>query len=75
MGLPMESRPWSRELLREADAVVIVADHAGVDYGMVAEEAGLVIDTRGVMRGHTGKARVIGLSSGGFPAEDRAAVA
>jgi len=74
-GLPLESRPWSRTLLREADAVVIVADHADVDYDMVAEEARLVIDTRGVMRGRTGKARVIGLSSGGSPAEDRAAVA
>ena len=75
LGLPMESQPWSRALLREADAVVIVADHADVDYGMVAEEARLVVDTRGVMRGHRGQARVIGLSSGGTIAEDRAAVA
>ncbi len=75
MGLPMESQPWSRESLREADAVVIVADHGGVDYRMVAEEARLVIDTRGVMRGHTGKARVIGLSSGGTVTEERVAVA
>jgi len=75
MGLPMESQSWSPELLREADAVVIVADHGNVDYGMVAEEARLVIDTRGVMRGRPGRARVVGLSSGGTLAEERAAVA
>jgi UDP-N-acetyl-D-glucosamine dehydrogenase len=74
-GLPLGSQPWSRQLLREADAVVIVTDHAGVDYQAVADEAHLVIDARGVMRRFAGAARVVGLSSGDAPAGSRAAVA
>jgi UDP-N-acetyl-D-glucosamine dehydrogenase len=36
------------------DAVVVVTDHRAVDYAMVAEHAALVVDTRGVLRGHGG---------------------
>lgn len=49
-------------LLAATDAVLIVTDHSDVDYQRVADNAPLVIDTRGVMRGVTGKALVIGLS-------------
>ena len=34
------------------DAVLIVTDHDGFDYGLVAEHAALVIDTRDAMRDH-----------------------
>jgi UDP-N-acetyl-D-glucosamine dehydrogenase len=61
-GLPMQSVPLSREELQAADAVVIVTDHSTVDYDEVRQRARLVIDTRGVMRGRPGPARVIGLS-------------
>jgi UDP-N-acetyl-D-mannosaminuronate dehydrogenase len=44
------------------DAVVIVTDHSAVSYRKVAENAHLVVDTRGVMRGYEGSARVVGLS-------------
>jgi UDP-N-acetyl-D-mannosaminuronate dehydrogenase len=54
--------------LRDADAVVIVADHSHVDYDRLAREARLIVDTRGIMRRHAGQARVVGLSAG---AEDR----
>lgn len=47
----MESRPLSPEVLKRADAVVIITDHDGVDYKLVADTAPLVIDTRGVLRG------------------------
>jgi len=36
----------TREALESADAVVIVTDHTGVDYQMVADHARLVVDTR-----------------------------
>ncbi|MEW5927526.1 MAG: nucleotide sugar dehydrogenase [Gemmatimonadota bacterium] len=60
--LPMHSIRLTGGALEEADAVVVVTDHGGVDYGLVAERARLVVDTRGVMRGIDGGARVVGLS-------------
>jgi UDP-N-acetyl-D-glucosamine dehydrogenase len=60
--LPMHSLELTGELLEETDAVVVVTDHAGVDYQLVAERARLVVDTRGTMRGTLGAARVVGLS-------------
>ncbi|HLT48178.1 MAG TPA: nucleotide sugar dehydrogenase, partial [Rubricoccaceae bacterium] len=61
-GLPLHSRPLTPELLAGADAVVVVTDHAAVDYGLVRAHARLVVDTRGVMRRVPGPARVVGLS-------------
>lgn len=61
-GLPLHSQPLSPDALREADAVVIVTDHSAVDYQRVADEARLVVDTRGAMRAVRGAARVVGLS-------------
>jgi UDP-N-acetyl-D-glucosamine dehydrogenase len=40
------------ETLRAVDAVLIATDHDGVDYGLVAEHARLVVDTRNVMARH-----------------------
>ena len=39
--------------------VFIVTDHKAVDYGAVLEHAKLVVDTRGVTRKLSGKARVV----------------
>ncbi len=47
---PMESIALTPQALRAHDAVLIVTDHTTVDYGLVAREAGLVVDTRGVYR-------------------------
>jgi len=47
---PMESVPLTPEALRAADAVLLVTDHSGVDYGLVASSSALIIDTRGVYR-------------------------
>jgi UDP-N-acetyl-D-glucosamine dehydrogenase len=47
---PMESQPIAKELLQTQDAVLIVTDHTAVDYALVAQEAPLVIDARGVYR-------------------------
>jgi UDP-N-acetyl-D-glucosamine dehydrogenase len=50
-GLPLKSDPLTDQLLRDQDLVVVVTDHADVDYARVLREAPLVLDTRGVIRG------------------------
>ena len=35
----------------EADCVVIVTDHAGIDYARIAQEARLIVDTRNALKG------------------------
>ena len=69
-GLPMFSVPLTDGELAGADAVVVVTDHKSVDYARVARLAGLVVDTRGAMRGiPQGAARVVGLSNSGVTAD------
>ncbi|MEM1126800.1 MAG: nucleotide sugar dehydrogenase [Bacteroidota bacterium] len=45
----LTSQPLTAELVAEQAVVVIVTDHAAVDYEMVAREAGCVIDTRNAL--------------------------
>jgi UDP-N-acetyl-D-glucosamine dehydrogenase len=45
-GVELTSVPLSAETLRGADCVVIVTDHSSIDYGLIAREAKLVVDTR-----------------------------
>jgi UDP-N-acetyl-D-glucosamine dehydrogenase len=55
----------SDEMLRWADAVVVVTDHKSVDYQRVVDHATLVVDTRNVTAGLTsGRARIVPLASG-----------
>lgn len=61
-GLPMHSVPLTQEVLKWADVVLIVTDHSNVDYQTVADTASIVVDTRGVMRGYSASARIVGLS-------------
>ncbi len=42
----MQSVPLTAEGIRSYDAVLILTDHSGVDYGWVVENAQLVVDTR-----------------------------
>jgi UDP-N-acetyl-D-glucosamine dehydrogenase len=60
--LPMKSVGLSEAMLQVMDCVAIITDHGAVDYRQVAENARLVVDTRGVMRQVEGSARVVGLS-------------
>jgi UDP-N-acetyl-D-glucosamine dehydrogenase len=46
----MTSQPLTPEVLAGQDAVVIITDHALVDYELVARHAPLIVDTRGVYR-------------------------
>ncbi len=61
-GLPMQSVDFSDAMLQAMDSVVIITDHTSVDYPKLARQGRLVVDTRGVMRGLPGSARVVGLS-------------
>lgn len=55
----------SDEMLRWADAVVVITDHKAVDYQRVVDHATLVVDTRNVTARLTpGRARIIPLASG-----------
>ena len=45
-GARLSSVPLTDRALTEADAVVIVTDHTGVDYGCVLERAAVVVDAR-----------------------------
>ena len=56
----------TREEVRKADAVVIVTDHKKIDYQMLMDEAGLIVDSRNAMSGVIKtKARVVSLSNTG----------
>jgi UDP-N-acetyl-D-glucosamine dehydrogenase len=46
----LSSVPLTAETLAAHDAVVLVTDHAAVDYELVARHAPLIVDTRGVYR-------------------------
>ncbi len=50
----MESVALAPESLSATDAVIVVTDHAAVDYELVARHAPLIVDTRGVYRDNSG---------------------
>jgi len=63
-GRTYESVPLDVEALEGADAVVIVTDHAAVDYQRVVDHAALVVDTRNITRGlRRGRATIIPLAA------------
>lgn len=53
----LSSVPLTPETLAGQDAVLLLTDHTGFDYDMIAAHAPLVIDTRGRMRGMKGDIR------------------
>jgi UDP-N-acetyl-D-glucosamine dehydrogenase len=62
-GRMRQGRPLDAELLARADAVLIVTDHAAVDYQFVVDCARLVIDTRNATAAlRPGKARIRALA-------------
>ena len=54
----------SKEEVSRADAVVIVTDHKSIDYQMLMDNAGLIVDSRNAMAGLVKtRARVVSLAS------------
>lgn len=47
---PLRSQTLDKQTLAACDAVLIVTDHAAVDWELVAAHAPLIVDTRGVFR-------------------------
>jgi UDP-N-acetyl-D-glucosamine dehydrogenase len=61
-GRTFTSRPLTTATLRGVDAVLIVADHTGVDYGWLVRHARLVVDTRNATRNaRVGRAKIVKL--------------
>jgi len=48
-NIELSSEPLTPERLAQADALLIVTDHAAVDYAMIGAHAKLVVDTRNAM--------------------------
>ncbi len=57
----METVNYSDALLDTADCVVIITDHSNYDWQHILDHSGLIVDTRHVVQGQPGKARVVGL--------------
>lgn len=55
--IPLKSLPLNAGNLRQCDAVVIVTDHAAVDWELIGREAKLVVDTRNAMAKVKGNAK------------------
>ena len=47
--IDLKSVPLNAQTLEAVDCVIIVTDHAGVDYGLVARHAKVVVDTRNAL--------------------------
>jgi UDP-N-acetyl-D-glucosamine dehydrogenase len=47
----MQSVELTDQVLQQADCVVIVTDHSVYDWEWVAQNAGLIVDTRNALRG------------------------
>ncbi|MEM6394505.1 MAG: nucleotide sugar dehydrogenase [Planctomycetota bacterium] len=58
--LGMTSVPLSADALAGYDCVLIATHHDAIDWDAVGEHAQLIVDTRGVMRDRSSKARVVG---------------
>jgi UDP-N-acetyl-D-glucosamine dehydrogenase len=56
----LDSSPLTPEFVASQDCLLIVTDHAGVDYRMLAKHARLVVDSRNALAGVSGaKCRVV----------------
>jgi len=54
-GVELRSIALTPDALRAADCVVILTDHATVDYALVAREADLIVDTRHALPSTSGR--------------------
>jgi UDP-N-acetyl-D-mannosaminuronate dehydrogenase len=48
-GISLTSVPLTAETVKKADCVIIVTDHAAVDYKLIARHARAAVDTRHVL--------------------------
>jgi len=50
VGPELKSQPLTNKTITAQDALLIITDHSSVDYNLIAQQAKLIIDTRGVYR-------------------------
>lgn len=55
----LKSERLTPEFVESQDAVVIATDHTAFDYGMLAEHARLIVDTRNAMAGRACRGKVV----------------
>ncbi len=60
-GTKLESMELTKEALSSNDCVVIVTDHTSVDYRLVVDNAGLVLDTRNALKSFKGNLNIVTL--------------
>ncbi|MEO2003154.1 MAG: UDP binding domain-containing protein, partial [Candidatus Poribacteria bacterium] len=48
-GFVLKSEALSPKVLREADCVLVLTPHGGIDYDMIRTHARLVVDTKNVL--------------------------
>ena len=60
-GFDLQSAELSASLLRQADCVIVITNHASYDWDWIGEHAQLIVDTRNAMDG-AGNGRVVRLS-------------
>jgi len=53
-GMRMKAEPFSAATLKKADCVVVVTDHSGFDYRLVARESKVIVDARNALKGKNG---------------------
>jgi UDP-N-acetyl-D-glucosamine dehydrogenase len=68
--LPLYSVPLTAETVAAADLVLVVTDHSNVDYALVAANARMIVDTRGVLRSVPAAHDVVSLG-GHYPNRQR----
>ena len=49
-GMDLKSVNLTADLLQNADCVVIVTDHSNIDYGWIANEAEIIVDSRNALK-------------------------
>jgi UDP-N-acetyl-D-glucosamine dehydrogenase len=58
--IEMTTAVWDEAILREADCVVVVTNHASYDWDVIAQQARVIVDTRNAIK-HDGDALVVKL--------------
>jgi UDP-N-acetyl-D-glucosamine dehydrogenase len=57
----LDSQALDTQTIAHADVVVILTDHSNIDWAMVAQHAGLVVDTRNALHAYSAQGQVVKL--------------
>jgi UDP-N-acetyl-D-glucosamine dehydrogenase len=57
----LKSVALTKDAVKSADCVVIITDHTGLEYGMIAKNARVVVDTRNTLKGISNRKNIVRL--------------